>query len=237
MLKALPHYFLRPNRYWLGHLFLAIIATLFISVNAHATLISATPNADFSGTISATGFPTITFDDFGGTGTVTVEIDLTNLAPSTAFTSDWWFNFDGNATSLGFGNISKTGTFDTPTFNTCNNCTNLSSFRPDGDGFFDIWLSFVTSGSARFDAGEILKFDITLAGITANDFNLLSIAGTGDTSNDFHCVATHVQGTTGDGSDHLGASSCSSNVPEPTTLALMSLGLIGLGFNRRRVQG
>lgn len=220
------------------------IMGLTLSLPAAATIVTATPNNDFTGTIGTTGFPTITFDDKGSAGSVEITIDLTNLLPTTAFTSDWWFNFSGDATQLTFANFIKdpANSFADPTIETCNNCTSPSSFRPGGGGFFDVHLAFETSANERFNSGEVFIFDALLAGITADNFNLQSIAGPGDTSNDFHCVATHVQGlTSGGGSDHLGAGDCTTGrppqgIPEPGILLLVGSGLLGLALLRRRLK-
>ena len=199
-------------------------ATLMVSQSAVADIFTATPNVDFSGTQGTATYPTITFDDENSAGTVKVTIDMTGVtsldATATPFSSDWWFNFNGNATTLSFGSFTvDSGVVAEPDYNTCNNCTSPASFRPDGDGFHDIHLEFSTqNGTAtgdRFSSGEKVSFVITGAGITAGDFNVQSMAGPGDTSNDFFCVATHMQGlgSAGDGSDFLGAANCLEPTP------------------------
>lgn len=70
-------------------------------------------------------------------------------------------------------------------------------------GFFDINLAFAQSGTGRLQAGELIRFDITLAGITANNFNTTSILESGNQST--HCTAVHAGGLTDGKSDFLGA--------------------------------
>jgi hypothetical protein len=214
---------------------------LAVSQPASAVVVSAVLNTDFSGTTDATGFPSISFNDFDGSGLVHVTLDNTNLAPATAFTSEWWFNFSGDATQLTLDNFTTSGgdgVLLPPSIDTCNNCTD-AAFRPDGDGFFDVVLGFETAAGDRFDAGEIVEFDITLAGITADNFNLQSIAGPGNTSNDFWCAATHAQGVgpAGEDSDFLGGQ-CERfppvEIPEPGTLLLLGFAAFGAGLVGRR---
>jgi hypothetical protein len=221
---------------------------LAVSQPASAVIVSSTLNTDFSGTLDATGFPTISINDNDGTGAVHVILNNTGLAPADAFTSDWWFNFSGDATQLTFSNFTTSGgdgVLLPPDIDTCNNCTD-AQFRPDGDGFFDVWLEFSTSGAGggvqRFEAGEIVEFDITLAGITADNFNLQSIDGPGDTSNDHWCAATHAQGLPddpGEGSDFLGGQCdrfppAGNGAPEPGTLLLLGATALGAGLVGRR---
>jgi hypothetical protein len=218
---------------------------LAVSQPASAVIVSSTLNTDFSGATDATGFPTISFNDFDGSGTVHVILNNTGLAPAdTAFTSDWWFNFSGDATQLTLGNFTTSGGDGVtlpPGVATCNNCTGggNSEFRPDGDGFFDVWLEFATAAGGRFDAGEIVEFDITLAGITADNFNLQSIDGPGDTTNDHWCAATHGQGLTNGASDFLGGQCdrfppAGNGAPEPGTLLLLGATALGAGLVGRR---
>jgi hypothetical protein len=146
--------------------------------------------------------------------------------------SDFYFNLDPALSmdlgSLVFSSIVKTGSFDTPTINQGEN-----AFKADGDGDYDIQLSFTTGGnvSKTFTNGDVLQYTITGNGISAASFDFLSNP---DGGHGPFITAAHIQITTGAGSGGSGWVADSTggrivpNVPEPSSLLLGALGLIAV---------
>jgi hypothetical protein len=209
---------------------------LLLGAEAQATLITHTLDVNF-GAEDASGFLIATYDDGGGTGSVTITLDASNLSLSGEFIDEWYINFaGGDPTSLVFTPGSGDDAVDilqTP-------LVDPSVYKADGDGIYDIVFLFANAPPAdRFNAGETVVYTVTGAGITAADFDLFSTdtGGAGP-----YLSAAHVQGTdcvsgigcndTGspdnEGSDWLGA------VPEPGALALFSTSLIVAGALARR---
>ena len=187
---------------------------------------------------------TATFDDGGGTGTVTLTMSASNLT-GTEHVSWWGFNV--NPTILNpqtFLNIThssgetatavKEATVNDP------GTGNAGTFKADGDGFFDIVFNFETSNlPTRFTNGETSVYTITGTGITASTFDFSSINGGG---NGTYKSAAHVLNTTGVGTGGSGWIGGDENppqevVPEPgfyLTLAPGMLGLMYMAYRRRR---
>jgi hypothetical protein len=204
-----------------------------LSVNtAMGTLITLDANYEFSGGTAPTGTPpwlTAAFND-NGTSTVTLTLTATNLTggESGEFVSEWCLNLDPalDPTKLTFNLLSKSGTFDNPTI-----ATGVNSFKPDGDGKYDIQFSFATNDNHRFTGGETISYTITSseAGLSANSLNVLSFPSGGHGP---YLMASHVQNAPNGGSGWVAPL---GNVPEPSTLALLGIGAISLlAFVRRK---
>lgn len=207
---------------------------------AHATVITHTFDTKVTdSTSNASGAPTVTFDDAGGTGTVTMTIDLTPLSAS-EFISDYWFNFaDAGTTAL---TITRTGgTGPTAGWITINPIVADGYNSAGPNGLFDGLISFTTSnaggGIRRFNFDETLVFTITGTGITAADFDLLGTVGGGGA--DAQIGQIHIQGLADGGSVHVSPEPEDPpvDVPEPAMLGLFGLGLMGVGMARRRRRG
>jgi hypothetical protein len=213
---------------------LAVGFALLLGADAGATLITHTLDVNF-GSEDASGFLVATYDDGGGTGSVTMTLDATNLSLSGEFVDEWYINYaGGDPTSLVFAPVSgdvAANILQTP-------LVMPNEYKADGDGVYDIVFLFDTAPpDDRFSEGETIVYTVTGAGITAADFDLFSIdtGGAGP-----YKSAAHVGGTTcvsgdgcdinkpNDGSDWLGA------VPEPGPLALFSTSLIVAGGLMRR---
>jgi hypothetical protein len=198
-----------------------------VALPAEALVITRLASHEFSnGTPPAGSAPwlTVRFDDGGGSGSVALTFEATNLVGS-EFVSGLYLNVDPaiNPTSLSFVNPVKTGSFDTPSIS-----RSTDSYKADGDGYFDILLSFATGGSAssRFGAGETLSYTINgPASLTAASFNFLSSSG----NKPGHPIAAHVQGIGQDG-----AFSGWVTAPEPASLVLLALSVVGMLHRRPR---
>ena len=117
--------------------------------------------------------------------------------------------------------------------------TGVNSFKADGDGYFDVLLSFNTSGGlpTYFGNGDSLSYLLTYSGIgtmNAASFEFLSLPGG---SWGPYYAAAHIQSTPagGDGSAWLAATSVTdAAIPEPATAAILTAGLAVLGLRRKR---
>ena len=175
-----------------------------------------------------------------GANSVVLTLTAPNLTGSENI-SEFYFNIDPALTMdldhLIFSNLVKGGSFDTPTIS-----QSEDAFKADGDGKYDVHFSFTTGGnvSKTFTTGDSLHYTITGAGISASSFDFLSTPAGGHGP---FITAAHVQNTTGVGSggsgwvaDTTGGTIVTQSVPEPTSVALFALGLVGMAaWGRRRV--
>jgi hypothetical protein len=214
----------------------ALAALGFLSVvgAAQAALfeVDFTTSGTFSGVPPGsppptTIFATAIFDDHGGSGSVTLTMNVMNNLSAGAYVNDWYFNVSSAPLSaINFVSGVSASTVD----------NGVDAFQADGDGKYDFVFHFPTANPGELAQGNSSVYDLTGGGITASSFNSLSAPAGG--AGPF-ISAVHIQGYTVNGADQSawiagGPGGRIIEVPEPGTLAILGLGLFGIAATRRR---
>jgi hypothetical protein len=187
---------------------------------------------------------TAVFQDTSTPGSVMLTLSAPHLTGN-EFVSGWYFNLNPalDPTQLQFNSATvSSGSFTLPGIR-----ESVDSYKADGDGKYDILLSFSTSGglNGNFTSGDSLSY--TLSGnfgshvLSAADFLFLSAPAGGHGPFD---AAAHVQGI-GQNSGASGWVDPSSPimgqdvVPAPdgaATMMLLGVGVLAVEAVRRKIQ-
>jgi hypothetical protein len=142
----------------------AFVAGLLLPGVAQATQISFGADSEFSEAQAPASATTpwieVLLDDHDGVGSV----DLTLTAPNLTGTENalsLYLNLNPDLYGLlplTFGSLVKGGSFDTPSIS-----QGVNAYKADGDGKYDILLSFTSGGntSKTFTNGDSLKYTIS----------------------------------------------------------------------------
>jgi len=208
-------------------IFLAIavlVCAASLAGNAHA--LSFFLETEYTGGAEPVGslpWLTATFEDTGA-DTVRLTLDAGNLSGA-EFVAGWYFNYDP-IIPLPIIFTYDSGASTGPAAGVSIIQNGHDAGGAPGFGF-DIFLNFPQSNGSRFDAGEIVYYDIAGDGLSAASFEFLNAAG------NFYSAA-HVQAiATPPGSGWIAAGSV-PQIHEPATLILLGLGLFGCGIAARR---
>lgn len=235
-IHAYPHRltrrFLRP---FLGAAAVFCLLPLLSPSQALATIVTYGMNMEFSGGVSPSAsapWVVVKIDDFNLTGMVDMKITAPGLTGSENL-SGLYLNLDPalDPTDLLFSAPTQNRAYTTPTIGTGTN-----AFKADGDGRYDILLSFSVGGPpSTFVGGDSLEY--TISGIPT--MNALSFFQLSEPSGGHgpYTSAAHIQNTGGGGFSGwvTDGTNGSTDIPEPGSVILFLIGAVGvLGYRWRR---